>query len=86
MYVYTCIRTHAILNPRFLIQGAIKLVNPAEYGNKFVHVIRMVSHVYRPIQMELREIGWCNMDWIHLAQDRDQWRALVNTVINLPVA
>jgi hypothetical protein len=25
------------------------------------------------------------MDWIHLAQDRDQWRALVNTVMNLPV-
>jgi hypothetical protein len=29
----------------------------------------------------LREIGWDGMDWIDLAQDRDQWRALVNTVI-----
>jgi hypothetical protein len=37
------------------------------------------------IQMELREIGWDNMDWIDLAQDRDQWRALVNTVMNLRV-
>jgi hypothetical protein len=35
------------------------------------------------IKMELREIGWDGMDWIDLAQDRDQWRALVNTVINL---
>jgi hypothetical protein len=33
----------------------------------------------------LREIGWDGMDWIDLAQDRDQWRALVNTVINLLV-
>jgi hypothetical protein len=29
------------------------------------------------------EIGWGSMDWINLAQDRDQWRALVKTVINL---
>jgi hypothetical protein len=32
-----------------------------------------------------REIGWCGMDWIDLAQDRDQWRALVNMLINLRV-
>jgi hypothetical protein len=37
------------------------------------------------IRMDLREIGWGNMDWIDLAQDRDQWRALVNTVMNLRV-
>jgi hypothetical protein len=29
------------------------------------------------IKMNLREIGWGGMDWIDLAQDRDQWRALV---------
>jgi hypothetical protein len=38
------------------------------------------------IKMDLREIGWEGMDWIDLAQDRDQWRALVNTVMNLRVA
>jgi hypothetical protein len=32
--------------------------------------------------MDLREIGWGGVDWIDLAQDRDQWRALVNTEIN----
>jgi hypothetical protein len=32
--------------------------------------------------MDLREIGWEVVDWIHLAQDRDQWRALESTVIN----
>jgi hypothetical protein len=37
------------------------------------------------IKMDLREIGWDGMDWIHLAQDRDRWRALVKTVMNLRV-
>jgi hypothetical protein len=35
------------------------------------------------IKMDLREIGWDGMDWIDVAQDRDQWRTLVNTVMNL---
>jgi hypothetical protein len=33
----------------------------------------------------LGEIGWDGMAWIDLAQDRDQWRALLNAVMNLPV-
>jgi hypothetical protein len=37
------------------------------------------------IKMNLREIGWDGIDWLDLAQDRDQWRALVNTVMNLRV-
>jgi hypothetical protein len=37
------------------------------------------------IRMYLREIGWGDVDWIDLAQDRDQWRALVKTVMNLRV-
>jgi hypothetical protein len=35
--------------------------------------------------MDLRDIGWDGMDWIDLAQNRDQWRAIVNTVMNLRV-
>jgi hypothetical protein len=37
------------------------------------------------IKMDLREIRWGGVDWIDLSQDRDQWRALVNTVMNLRV-
>jgi hypothetical protein len=35
------------------------------------------------IKMDLREIRWDGVDWIDMAQDRDQWRALVNMVMNL---
>jgi hypothetical protein len=37
------------------------------------------------IKMDLREIGSDDKDWIELAQDREHWRALVNTAINLRV-
>jgi hypothetical protein len=37
------------------------------------------------IKKDLRKIGWGGMDWIDLAQDRDQWRNLVNAVMNLRV-
>jgi hypothetical protein len=36
-------------------------------------------------KMDLREIGWGGMGWLDLAQERDQWRALVKTVMNLGV-
>jgi hypothetical protein len=38
------------------------------------------------IKMDLREVGWGSVDWIELAQDKDRWRALVYTVMNLRVA
>jgi hypothetical protein len=38
------------------------------------------------IKMDRREIGWGGMDWIDLAQGRDQWRDFVNTVMNLRVS
>jgi hypothetical protein len=37
------------------------------------------------IKVDLRERGWGGEDWIDLAQDRDQWRALVNTIMSLRV-
>jgi hypothetical protein len=37
------------------------------------------------ITMDLREIEWDGRDWIDVAEDRDQWRALVNAVMNLRV-
>jgi hypothetical protein len=37
------------------------------------------------IRMDLREIGFCGVDWIRLAQDRDRWRAVVSAVMNLRV-
>jgi hypothetical protein len=37
------------------------------------------------MKMDLREIEWDGVDWIEMAQDRDQWRALFNTILNLRV-
>jgi hypothetical protein len=37
------------------------------------------------IRMDLGEVGWGDVDWIGLTQDRNRWRALVNSVLNLRV-
>jgi predicted small integral membrane protein len=38
------------------------------------------------IRMDLGEVGWGDVEWIGLAQDRNMWRALVNSAVNLRVA
>jgi hypothetical protein len=38
------------------------------------------------IRMDLGEVGWGDVDWIGLAQDRNRWRALVNSVLNFRVS
>jgi hypothetical protein len=50
-----------------------------------LHSYRRENLKSHNIKMDLREIGWDAMDWIDLARDRDQWRALVNAVVNLRV-
>jgi hypothetical protein len=37
------------------------------------------------IRMELRKVGWESVDWIPLAQDKEEWQAVVNTVMNLRI-
>jgi hypothetical protein len=37
------------------------------------------------VRMDLGEVGWSDVDWMGLAQDRNRWRALVNSVLNLRV-
>jgi hypothetical protein len=37
------------------------------------------------IRIGIGEVGWSDVDWIDLAQDRERWRALVNSVLNLRV-
>jgi hypothetical protein len=37
------------------------------------------------VRMDLGEVGWCDVNWIGLAQYRNRWRALVNSVLNLRV-
>jgi hypothetical protein len=37
------------------------------------------------IRMDLGEVGWDDVDWIRLAKDRNRWRALVSSVLNLQV-
>jgi hypothetical protein len=48
-------------------------------------IIRMIKSRRMRWAIDLREIGWDGGDWIDLAQDRDQWRALVRAVMNLRV-
>jgi hypothetical protein len=53
---------------------------------KELHSDKSKKTTFFNIKIDLREIGWDGIDWVDLAEDRDQWRALVNTVLNLRVA
>jgi hypothetical protein len=43
------------------------------------------DHSENSVITALREVGWEDVGWMHLAQDRDKWWALVNTVMNIQV-
>jgi hypothetical protein len=54
---------------------------------KITSMFRRRRHTWEDnIRWEHKEIGWEDVDWMHLAQDWDQWWALVNTVMNLWVS
>jgi hypothetical protein len=57
------------------------LVGKPEEGNHWKEQDRWVDN----IEMDLREIGCDVIDWIDLTEDRDQWKALMNTAMNLRV-
>jgi hypothetical protein len=46
---------------------------------------RLRSKLQDNIRIDLGEKVWEDVDWMHLDQDRDQWRALVNTIMNLRI-
>jgi hypothetical protein len=48
--------------------------------------LKGTDHFEDNIKMDHKEIVWEVVDWIHVAQDRHQWRALVNTIMIFPVS
>jgi hypothetical protein len=70
----TCIRNK---------RSAYRILVGNPEGNKLLERPRL--RCGNNIKIDLRAMGWGGMDWIDLAQDRDQWMALANTVINLRV-
>jgi hypothetical protein len=63
--------------------GKFKIIIVAAVGTSNLDFLYLFKRWVDNIRMDLREIDRDGMDWIDLAQDRDQWRALVNTVMNL---
>jgi hypothetical protein len=58
----------------------------SNYSGFFLDVPIYLQYVeIHSIRMDLGEVGWGDVDWIGLAKDRNRWRALVNSVLNLRV-
>jgi hypothetical protein len=63
------------------ITTAVRTSNPRQ-----IHYLWLECSFSTLKKVVLREMGWGGMDWINLAQDRDRWGALVNTVMNFHVS
>jgi hypothetical protein len=68
------------------------VVHSVEGGSLFISNLQAILTLQHStqrwedgIRMDLIQIGWGSVDWIQLAQDRERWRAVVNTVMNLRV-
>jgi hypothetical protein len=66
-------------------RNAYRILVGKPEGNRPLRSFRLRWEDNITCRMELREMGLGAMDWIDLAEDRDQWRALVNTVLKLRV-
>jgi hypothetical protein len=56
-----------------------------EQRHSYKEAIKIALNECKNSKIQTKLPGWDGMDWIDLAEDRDQWRALVNTIINLRV-
>jgi hypothetical protein len=71
-----CRRNGDKINPYRILAGKPEVKRPLRRSRH-----RWVDN----IKMDLRKIGWDGVGWFDLAQHRDQWRVLVNTVMNIQV-
>jgi hypothetical protein len=76
-------------NPSNELANALKLFPSGETAHlsptQEFSTVYGARKFFTTFTMDLGETGWDGRDWIELAQDRDQWRALVNTVMTLQV-
>jgi hypothetical protein len=78
---FPCIRVLCLLGLSFEKRNACRILMGKPEGKRPLG--RPRRRWVDNIKIDLRDIGWDRVDWIDMAQDRDHWRALVNTVLNL---
>jgi hypothetical protein len=64
------------------LRKIVQINSLVKSGESTFIVVAFPDKTLDNIKMDLREIRWDGMDWIDLTQDKDQWRALLNTVMD----
>jgi hypothetical protein len=65
--------------------GRYSSLADSDHGVFLLLLLLLLRKLVDNIRMELGHVGWGDVDWIDLDQDRNRWRALVNSVLNLRV-
>jgi hypothetical protein len=86
VYLHSPIPLNGVVLSKYLSAVTLSYIKVFIYKSEGERVIGRPRRRWEDIRIDAREVEWEGVGWMHPTQDRDQWQAFVNTVINLRIS